>query len=297
MLKSLILIFFTLLLQSTYAQKTLKLEDEQKKIIAELSGHISLKNGKTISSRSTKEERHFTREYLSGIISSIGLKPEYQEYKYPNVNPIVDLLFEPFKGANVYTILPSTSPSDEYIIIGAHFDTERNCPGAIDNATGIAIGFGAIKQLAVLDRRNINVILVYFDQEEEDLIGSQAFAQKIKKEKLKIHSVHSIDTMGWDRDNDKAVELELPTDDLKNRYTTAGKKLGIPIYTTKVNSTDHHSFRELGFNSTGLTDELVHGDYAPYKDTPKDTYETVNFEYVTSSTKLIYEVVKELIQK
>jgi Zn-dependent M28 family amino/carboxypeptidase len=273
-----------------------ELLNEQKKIIGQLSGHTALEKGNFINSRSTKEERQLTREYLSELIKSIGLTPEYQEYNMPNVNPIVDLLFKPFKGANVYTILTSTKQSDEYIVIGAHFDTERNCPGAIDNASGIAISFGVIKKLMELEERNINVILVYFDQEEEDLIGSQAFAKKLKKEKLKILSVHTLDTMGWDRDGDKAVELELPTEFLKNTYTKIGKKLGIPIYSTKVNSTDHHSFRELDFNATGLTDELLNGDYAPYKDTKKDTYETVNFDYVTSCTKLVYEVVKELIK-
>jgi len=296
MYKSLILFFLILIFPNTDRQSELNLIDEQKKIIAELSGNKTLQNGKTISSRSTKEERQLTREYLSELISSIGLKSEYQEYKLPNVNPLADLLFEPFKGANVYTLLPSTKQSDEYIILGAHFDTERNCPGAIDNASGIAISFGVIKKLTELEQRNVNVILVFFDQEEENLIGSQAFAQKLKKEKLKILSVHTMDTMGWDRDGDRAVELELPTEYLKEIYSSTGEKLGIPIHYTKVNSTDHHSFRELGFNATGLTDELVNGDYAPFKDTPKDTYETVNFNYVASCTELVFQVTKKLIQ-
>jgi len=296
MYKSLILFLFSLIILNNSERSALKPLDGQRKIIAELSGHIKLENGKIIASRSTKKERQLTREYLSKLISSVGLKPQIQEYKLPNVNALVDLIFEPFIGANVYTILPSTKVSDEYIVFGAHFDTERNCPGAIDNATGIAIGYSLIKKLMNVKERNVNVILVFFDQEEEDLIGSQAFAQKLKKEGLKILSVHTMDTMGWDRDGDKAVELELPTEDLKKLYTTEGEKLGIPIYTTRVNSTDHHSFRELGFNATGLTDELVNGDYAPYKDTAKDTYDTVNFDYVMSCTELVYQVAKKLIE-
>lgn len=278
------------------AQENVPLVDEQKKIISELSGFTKLEDGTTIPSRSTKEERQLTRDYLTQLIASIGLTPELQEYRLPNVNPLVDLLFDPYKGANVYTILPATQQSDQYIVIGAHFDTERNCPGAIDNATGIAITFGVIKKLTALKERNVHIILVYFDQEEEDLVGSQAFAQKLKKEAFNVLSVHTLDTMGWDRDGDHAVELELPTEFLKQTYTAVGKKLGIPIYDTKVSSTDHHSFRELGFQATGLTDELLNGDYAPYKDTPKDTYDTVNFEYVASCTTLVYEVLKELIK-
>ncbi len=296
MLKSLILFFilhFSLIIQS---QENMTLLEQQKSIIKNLSGHIELENGKTLKARSTKEERELSREYLSQKISSIGLKPQYHEYKMPNVNPLVDLLLDPFKGANVFTILPATIESDAYIVIGAHFDSKRNCPGAIDNGSGIVISFGAVSRLAELKNRKVNVILVYFDQEEEDLVGSQAFAKKLKKEKLNVLSVHTIDTMGWDNDGDNAVEIEMPTQYLKSIYEKAGEKLGIPIYTTKVDATDHHSFRKLGFNATGLTDELVNGDFAPYKDTEKDTYETVNFDFIKSSTQLLYEVIKTEIE-
>lgn len=288
------LIFFILAFPSLEAQETII--DKQKKIISELSGFSQLEDGTTIPSRSSKEERQQTRKYLTQLITSIGLVPQQQEYRMPNVNPIVDLLFDPYTGANVYTILPATKESDEYIVIGAHFDTERNCPGAIDNATGIAINFGVIKKLMTLKERNVNIILVYFDQEEEDLVGSQAFASMLKKEAFNILSVHTLDTMGWDRDGDYAVEIDMPTPYLKQAFTVASERLGIPIHQIRASSTDYLSFRDLGFQATGLTDELFHGDYAPYKDTAKDTYDTVNFEYVASCTEFVYEVLKELMK-
>jgi len=297
MFKTLITIALISVFQSISFTDDPELMKEQRKIIAELSGYRPFDNGKRLNSRSTKEERFEARQYISHLITSIDLEPMLQTYKQPNVNPLVDLLFDPFIGANVYTILNATQASDTYIVLGAHFDTQRNCPGAIDNATGVAIGFSVIKKLAQLKQRKSNVILVFFDQEEEGLVGSQAFAKKLKQEKLNINSVHTFDTMGWDRDGDRAVELELPTAYLKTLYTSKGNALNMPVYTTKVNSTDHHSFRELGFNAAGLTDELKHGDYAPYKDTSKDTFDTVNFEYVASVTALVFEVTKELVQK
>jgi hypothetical protein len=295
--KKLLLLFLFAIFQTYVCAQESALLIEQKQIIAELSGHIKLKDGSVIASRSSKQEREQARVYLLDLFKSLGLKPERQTYTLPNVNPLVDLLINPFKGANVYKVLPATQASDMYVIVGAHFDSERNCPGAIDNATGTAISFGVIKRLANLKNRKVNAILVYFDQEEEELIGSQAFARKLQKEAYKVLSVHTLDTMGWDRDDDHAIELELPTEDLMQLYQTKGAQLGIPIHITKVNSTDHHSFRELGFNATGLTDEYVNGDYTPYKDTAKDTYETVNFEYVASTTELLYQVLKHIIQE
>jgi len=294
--KAIFIILLIVLGLNEHAADTILL-NYQKKIIADLSGHSMIDEGLFLSSRSTKEERSITREYLRGLVATIGLEPSIQEYRLPNVNPVIDLLVGPFKGANVYSILPSTKQSKEYVILGAHFDSEWKCPGAIDNGTGVAICYGVMRQLAELKERNINVILVYFDQEEENLIGSQAFANKVKKEDLRVHSVHTLDAMGWDQDGDHAVDLELPSEDLKRLYFKIAKGLNIPINATNVNASDHHSFRVLGFNTTGLTDELSDGDYTPFGDSTDDTYETVNFDYVESSTELVYQVFKEIVQK
>lgn len=268
---------------------------EQQKIIATLSGHQELSQGVSIVNRSSAANRELTRSYLSDLIEQVGITAEVQTYEMPNLNPLIDLFFRPFKGANVYGILPATVASEEYVILGAHFDTERNCPGAIDNGSGIALIYSAWKNIAQLKVRKKNVMLVFFDQEEEELIGSKAFAKWCKKQNHDIHSVHTFDTIGWDRDNDRAVELELPSESLEERYKRAGANLAIPTYVTKVNSTDHHSFRELGYNAVGLTDEYVNGDYAPYKDTPEDKYDTVNFAYLASCTSLVFEVIKEIV--
>lgn len=281
---------------SVFTQESVLLS-EQKKIVAQLSGHTKLNDSSLLGSRSTKQERERARVYLLDLFSSLDLNPERQNYSFPNVNPLVDLLIGPFTGANVFTVLPATQPSDNYVVIGAHFDTERNCPGAIDNATGIAISFGVVKKLTGLKERKVNVILVYFDQEEEDLIGSQAFAKKLQNENYSVLSVHSIDTMGWDSDGDQAVELGLATKYLDDLYQSKGEFLGIPVHLTSVVASDHQSFYESGFNAIGLTDEYVNGDFAPYKDTPNDTYETVNFDFVASSTDLVYEVLKHIIQE
>ena len=295
-MKLLLLFVFLVPIPVNFSDTDPSLLKEQKMIVAQLCGHEMLPDGALLSYRSTKRERKIAREYLYETLSSTGLETNYQHYTMPNVNPFIDLLIGPFRGANVYCTLPSTIQSDEYVIIGAHYDSERNCPGAIDNATGVAITYGALKQLAKLKERNVNVILIYFDQEEENLIGSQAFAMKLKKEKYNIHSVHTLDAMGWDRDKDRAVELTLPTPYLKDLYSTVGKKLNIPIYTSQLSASDHHAFRLLGFKATGLTDGISNGDYTPFGDTPKDTYETVNFDYVSSCTELLFQVVKEILQ-
>lgn len=272
--------------------------DAQYKIISILSGNESIGNNEVyLKSRTTNKERKITREYLSHILIELGLSPIEHNYKEPNDNPLIDLLLSPFKGTNLYAVLPSTINLEEFLVIGAHYDTARACPGANDNASAIAVIYGVAKKLSHLANRKKSVIIVFFDQEEENLVGSRAFAKFINKENYTLHSVHTLDQLGWDKDLDRAIELELPTAQIEKIYRDQANKLNIPIFTTKVNSTDHQSFRELGFDAVGITEEYVHGDTTPYKDTKDDTIDTIDLDYIESTTTLIFNVVEELINQ
>lgn len=268
----------------------------QQLLIRQLSGAEALPTGETLPARCLQEERARARNFLAGKLRELGMEPETQPYQWPNINPLVDLLFAPFAGANVYGILPATVATDSYIVMGAHFDTERYCPGALDNGSGISLTYETARALAQLPLRRHHVILVYFDQEEEELIGSQAFAQWLRERGFRVHSVHTVDSIGWDEDGDGAIELELPDLELLPIYRLHAAALGIPLQVTRVNSTDHHSFRQLGFRATGLTDEFAYGDYSPYKDSPQDTWETVNYAYLARCTAFFTAVMITLCQ-
>ncbi len=269
---------------------------EQQSFIGMMSGEFPTASGDYISSRGTEVEREMAGDFLSGQIRSINLEPKMHSYRMPNLNPLIDLLFSPFKGSNVYTMLPATVQSDEYVILGAHYDSEIDCPGAIDNATGSALIFSVVKYLRSVENRSKNVLLVFFDQEEEELVGSRAFAKFLKEKEWNIHSVHTFDMVGWDGDGNKEMELELPTLYLEDVYRKKADELAIPLYVTSITSTDHHSFRQIGFPAIGVNEAYGKRDTSPYKDTPEDTFETVNFDYLAGSTLFVLEVMKELLK-
>lgn len=268
---------------------------EQQQLIGRLSGKFLMEDGTYLKSRDTPENRKIARQYLMAQMKEIGLEPQEHAYRMPNLNPLIDMLFSPFKGANVYATIPASNQNDEYVVLGAHYDTELYCPGAIDNASGSTLIYSVAKMLNSLSKRGMNVIIVFFDQEEEELVGSRAFAKYLKAENLKIHSVHTFDMVGWDADGNKEIELELPTPSLEEAYTDKASEMGIPLYVTRINSTDHHSFREAGFPAIGINEAYGKRDTTPYKDTPEDVYETVNFEYLAESTRFVFEVIKEII--
>jgi len=273
----------------------------QKMIIAQLTGETSLKikgsDDVLINSRWTTLEKSLSIAYLKQVIESIGLVPKVHTYKIANPNFGIDLLISPIKGNNLYVTVPSTSVSDEYVLIGAHYDTGgKDIPGAIDNGSGIALILSVLRKIKELEIRNKNLMVVFFDQEEEGVsAGSISFARYLNKIDLKTHSVHSFDMIGWDSDNNREVELELPSKEIEALYKKHASILNIPVYTTNINSSDHYSFIKEGINAVGISQAYAKGDNSGKKDTKEDTYHLVNFEFLESSTILAYEVIKEII--
>ena len=136
----------------------------QKKIVGQLSGKFTVGNNTLIKSRWTKDERKISKKYLSELVATLDINPVEHKYISPNLNPAIDLILEPFRGINIYGILPSTNKSTEYVVLGGHYDSgKKNAPGAIDNATGIALIYSVAKELSKLSFRNKNIIIVFFD--------------------------------------------------------------------------------------------------------------------------------------
>ena len=292
--KSILLLFFVLVNTQGCAQlNTKKLQREQTTIVSGLTGASKIGNNKKLKHRWDIQSRIIARNYLANWIENTGLK--IQEHPYTIID--VDRLGKKteFKGTNIYSIIPATNTSDEYIVIGAHFDSVENSPGANDNATGCALLYGVSKKIATLKTRAKNIIVVFFDQEEIGCIGSLAFAKFIKTKKYNVHSVHTIDQMGWDQDNDRNIEIELPTPTLKAIYQKHAKLLGVSALTTIEAGSDHRRFRASGFNAVGITEEYQNKDTTPHYHRSTDTFETVNFEYLSFSTELICNVIEELL--
>jgi len=260
---------------------------QQTEIISILTGNDTIENGDIIAGRSAESEKVKVRIYLKGLINLLSQTP--LEHNYVSVSGLT--------GTNIYATLPATVGSTEYIIVGAHYDAVSGSPGANDNASGVAMIFGLIKELKKVKFRNKHVMFVFFDHEELYLTGSRMFADKILLDSLNVHSVHTVDQMGWDNDGDRAIELELPTDSLKVIYQETASELGIPVHVTMTGSTDHSAFRNRGFKAIGLTEEYINGDTTPYYHQSGDTYATINFDYLTSSTLLMSKVIANIVSE
>jgi Zn-dependent M28 family amino/carboxypeptidase len=245
-----------------------------------MSGHAEIAPGVRLVNRSTVSNRQAARQYLTRLLVDMGLAALEQNYG---------------TGTNVYAELKGTSGARAYVVVGAHFDSVAPSPGANDNATGVAAVLAVARYVTSLPCRSKHFYFVLFDEEEVGLVGSKNFATKLKTDGAVVHSVHTIDQMGWDSNGDRLIELELPDMGLEDLYRAAVAELGvsIPIKPTKTASTDHSSFRPT-FLATGVTEGYTSGDTTPYYHKAGDTYETVDFAYLKSTTVLVNRVMSDL---
>ena len=145
--------------------------------------------------------KELAEHYLVSQFRSIGLKPWHwnytQSFRYQDSIVV----------RNVVGLIPASVPSDEYIVIGAHYDHLGQLghtvyPGADDNASGVtallslARMFSAMKADGKGPRKNL--IFVAFDGKELDLYGSRRFVRTLDIPHSKITAMVNMDMLGTD---------------------------------------------------------------------------------------------------
>lgn len=77
-------------------------------------------------------------------------------------------------GVNLEAERPGTEAAAGTLLVAAHYDTVEGSPGADDNASGVATLLAVARHFTTPRRRGLR--LVFFDQEEQGLLGSRAYA-------------------------------------------------------------------------------------------------------------------------
>lgn len=257
----------------------------QREVLAAISGETEITPGVKLANRFTPENKQAARGYLTAVLKRFGFEAKTQPYGTAG-------------GVNLYAMLPATGPDAESIVFGAHYDTVRVAPGANDDGSGVAAVIAVAQAMTKVTPRSCDMIFAFFDEEERGLAGSRAFAQMLKDENRPILSVHTIDQMGWDSNHNRAIEIEIPYDGAEDlyRHAAATLKMDIQMFPTPEPGSDHTSFRRLGYKAVGITEEYRHNDTTPFIHKAGDTYQTIDFDYLASSTRLIVEVMRELVQ-
>lgn len=242
------------------------------------------------------EARARARLRIAVRLKRLGLEPRTQAYDEEVRNGFVR--GRRFIGANLYAELPATVPSDEWIVLGAHYDTVRVAPGADDDGSGVTAVLLAAEKLVDLKVRRRNVLLVFFDQEELGLVGSTVFVKRLVAEGRTVVAAHAIDMIGWDGDKDRAVELGRADADARDDpfvalYATAAVRTGGigPVTRTRMGRSDHVSFLKAGIPAVLITQEYEGGDWTPHYHRKTDVCASVDFGYLKAAAALVANAV------
>jgi hypothetical protein len=197
-------------------------------------------------------------------------------------------------GAHVLGRIAGADPAldNSPLLLGAHYDGVGDdpgggrIPGAADNAAGVAVVLELARSLMRMPspaRRPI--ILAALDGEEVNALGSQAYAEYLKRQGLaplviNLDGAACFDEAVW-------VEPGEPADALVNALDQAGQWLEIPLILGAVGS-DNRRYAAQGFPTVGIALGGMGGH------TPADVPEQVDLAAVELAGQLLLATIGQL---
>lgn len=104
---------------------------------------------------------------------------------------------------NIVMELPGTDKRDEIVVVGAHYDSVKGCPGADDNGSGTVALLELARALANKPHSR-TIRLVAFPNEEyffrSEGMGSYQYAFNCKNKREKITAMLALETIGYYKD-------------------------------------------------------------------------------------------------
>ena len=269
-------------------------------------------------SHSRYESLCTARDYLVNRFHELGAKPLFESYTVDGK-----------EYSNIIVEIPGKkSTKNEIIIIGAHYDTVEDTPGANDNGSGIAALLEIYRMLSHHATRR-TVRLVAFTLEEPpffstEQMGSRVHAARCTAEKHDIKLMVSIDMIGF---AGRFVKQEFPRGTEKGKYPQTGDFLSVAalpshsqyaylwkkIYNTYatrrnrifeiiapasvdgMNLSDHTSFHMNGYPALFVTDTGFYRNKTYH--TADDTEATINYRFLAANIKNIFHTVKDIANR
>jgi Zn-dependent M28 family amino/carboxypeptidase len=309
----LILMYLTKMPGESYTGPFQALSQPEEKIkialqeyVTQLATHIGPRNVQR--PHALQQAAQYIKERLKGY----GYIPSVQEYVVDNV-----------PSENIIAEIKGQKYPDKIIVIGAHYDTVINSPGANDNGTGVA----ALLALAQsFKQRTVDRTLrfVFFVNEEPPFfysskMGSVVYAKSLKKNNENVVAMISLETMGYYSDDINSQKYpfpfgfiypnkgnfiafvgNIPSKGLVERTLKVFRSSvqfpseggAIPGWVPGVSWSDHWAFWKQGYPAIMITDTAPFR--YPFYHTVEDTPDKIHYERIARVIVGIEEVIDAL---
>jgi Zn-dependent M28 family amino/carboxypeptidase len=129
-------------------------------------------------------------DYIFENLEAHGYTPRRQTYEISRL-PV----------SNIDAALVGTRWSAEILVIGAHYDTVNGCPGANDNATGVAAMLELARRFARHPRPRTIRFAAFVNEEppffKTEQMGSLMYARAAKERRERVIGMLSLETIGY----------------------------------------------------------------------------------------------------
>ena len=241
------------------------------------------------------------QDYLADQFRRVGLEVSFHQFRalggtYKNV--IAALC--PQQGSGRRTGPP--------LIIAAHYDTVEGSPGADDNASGLAVMLEAARALSPMALAR-EIRFIAFCLEEEDLLGSLAYAAALKEAGEEIAGAIVLECVGYtsEKRGSQAIPVATPiaVSDVGDFLAIVGNSASAPLVNAfkraatrearelktvslvvpakgerlpDTRRSDHAAFWHYGYPALMLTDTANFRN--PHYHRPTDTFETLDLTFM-----------------
>jgi hypothetical protein len=263
------------------------------------------------------DELEKSAAYIESELKALGYAPAAQVYEIDG-QPVRNISVE---------LAPSGANADTpSIVVGAHYDSYGNAPGANDNGSGSAAVIELARLLKDAPLKDKRLRLVLFVNEEPPYdrtpdMGSYRYAKSLKEAGENVSGMISLETIGAFSDKPGTQKYPPPFDlifsDVANfvalvalpggraflhdfvasfREHTKFPTIGgtAPDFVDGIGWSDHWAFYMFGYPGIMITDTALFR-YPEYH-TPADTPEKVNYEALARITLGIEAALRDLLR-
>jgi Zn-dependent M28 family amino/carboxypeptidase len=285
----------------------------QAECVSRLRAHIQLLAGE-IGERNVWRYAALRQaaDYIAGELRGCGYEPVLQTFDVARL-PV----------SNIEAARPGSSGRGETLVLGAHYDTVGGCPGANDNATGVAALLELARRFASTALAR-SVRFVAFVNEEPPFfrtaqMGSLVYARAARARGDRVLGMLALETMGYYSEERGSQRYPAPIAPL---YPDVGNFIGfvsnvrsarllrravrafragttvpaqaaaLPGAIDGVGWSDHWAFWEAGYPALMVTDTAPFR--YPWYHTAQDTPERVMVDQVARVVDGLEQVVRTL---
>ncbi len=281
--------------------------------VQDIIRHLSVDFGERTVRRF--ENLEGTRDFIIDYFNRYGSRPVEEVYQAAGR-----------RVSNVIAEIRGSEIPESYIVVGAHYDTVEDTPGADDNASGVA-ALLEIFRLLSQSRFKRTVRFVAFTLEEPpffstELMGSMVNAKNARGRNDRIELMVCLEMLGY---GSRRCLQDYPMNHKKKEFPEYGNYVSVislpsnaeyvylwrNVYNTHarhkiyeyigpasipgMDLSDHTSFIKSGFPAIMLSDTGFYRNKNYH--TSDDTFETINFKFLRNIILNSVEALSELLNR